>query len=200
MNNTPPGTPLLPIATDLGDFPLDSDGRKSNAEITYTDIVVRHIQSAGRLHTDATQLLFQWWLSFQPGLPQRSDFDIVDHLRIAGHLFLIQVAGDGRFEFRLCGETVVQIVGVNDRGTVCDINGPAATQIEQHYIALANHYNSIVSDRQPRFARGRLTGLYRTHKMFESIDLPLLDETGRVSHIIGAMDAIETLFDDNNEG
>ena len=199
MNRSDPATPMLPTGADMGDFPIDAQGRRENSDITYTDIAVRHLATAARLRTEATLTLFNWWISFAPRIPARDDFDVIDHLRIAGNLFLIQVLEGGRFEFRLCGETVVQIVGVNDRGTICDVNGPAASQIEQHYVALANHYASIVADQTPRSAKGRLTGLYRTHKQFESIDLPLLDAQGQVSHIIGAMDAIEYI-DDEDEG
>ncbi|MET1026912.1 MAG: hypothetical protein ABWY00_07080, partial [Dongiaceae bacterium] len=56
--------------------------------------------------------------------------------------------------------------------------------------ALYDYYKDIVDRRICLRCQGRLALLDADHKRFESIDCPLIDDTGQVARIIGAMDYI----------
>ena len=55
------------------------------------------------------------------------------------------------------------------------------------FAVLARYLETIVDTVQPYRCRGSLLHLGKGHVGFESVDLPLIDEEGRVSHVIGTI-------------
>ena len=131
----------------------------------------------------AVRRLFEWWLGFAPDLPKRSDFDILEMTDIAAHLFLVRMVEPGTFEYRLRGERVSELVGVRGSGDRygCNDDDEGGRQ-------LAEYYQGIVQTRAPFRCLGSFVEGATFATAFEAVDCPLVDETGSVTHIIGAID------------
>ncbi|RED52192.1 hypothetical protein [Aestuariispira insulae] len=126
--------------------------------------------------------LFTWWHGYQPALPTRSDFDILDHIPIAEYIYLYQRLAPGVFQYRLHGEQVQILTGERPDDLVFSIDDGVAV-----FAALAEYLEMIVQTGHPHRCRGSLLHLGKGHVAFESIDLPLADENGGISHVIGTI-------------
>ncbi len=147
------------------------------------DYIVRHfLQGPHFFQSSVVQYLYDWWQGYEPSLPQRKQFDLVEHAAIAPNLFLIKVLGDGRFEYRINGEEVVSLVGVSLKG---EMISP-----DHHDIAMANlarYYQEIVEKKQARACTGNLRPAHMDVLEFETVDCPLVDKNGNITHIVGAI-------------
>ena len=160
-----------------------------DGHITPLNSEIRVITDEAELNSPITRALYSWW-SGQGQIPSRNSFDISDHLSIASHIFLVKVRDRDCFEIRLNGEVVVEALGHSERGTVIRTDNTVISSPDQHHQNQARHYQTIVDDALPRLFRGDFTNLDRRHVQFESVDLPLIDEAGQVTHIIGALDPV----------
>ena len=79
----------------------------------FRKVIRESVTSATDFETDTVRSLYQWWEGFHPELPQRADFEISKHWKIASSLYLLEVLGPGRYLTRLNGETVVAVVGLS---------------------------------------------------------------------------------------
>ncbi len=141
--------------------------------------------NAEELTLPINQQFYKWWRSFAPNIPYRRDFDIVDHAKYAGHTFLIEVVAKKEYQFRLIGEEVKSIVGTNNSGkTLKFIKNPRSDE-EKQQNELINHYSEIVENRCCRACSGNVKFAVASSMTFESIDCPLLNNDGQVSHIVG---------------
>ncbi len=127
--------------------------------------------------------LYEWWLAFAPDIPKRKDFDVLELADVAANLFLVRMIEPGLFEYRLRGERVAEIVGTRGGG---DQYG--SEDEDEGHRQLADYYQGIVQSRTPLRCRGSLLEGTTFANAFESVDCPLVDDTGAVTHIIGAMD------------
>ena len=56
---------------------------------------------------------------------------------------------------------------------------------------LAEYLNQVIESRQAWTCGGTLAHIGREHMRFESIDCPLAEKDGRVTHILGVMVKVE---------
>lgn len=134
------------------------------------------------LKTEPTVQLFNWWKTFHPNLPMRSQFAIDEHWSIASNIYLIEVLEDTSFRYKINGEEVIELVGQNQANTIFDIKG---TQPE--LVNLALHYQAIINENSAMQCYGTLSLFGDRLHDFESVDCPLVDSEGKITHIIGAL-------------
>ena len=143
------------------------------------------IESEQDFESPLTLRLYQWWASFSPNTPSRSDFKIDENWDIAQSIYLVEFLGEGKFHYRINGETVVSLVGKNQAGMTFDIHDslPELTDLAKYYVGIGNL-------KKPVKCRGTLAHVDREFIEFESVDCPLVNAEGEVTHILGVLDAI----------
>ena len=129
-----------------------------------------------------TRRLYQWWHDYSPSLPKRSQFDILEHLPIAEHIYLYRREAPGTFQYRLHGREVQILTGDRPLDLLFSIRDEIPI-----FSALAHYLEQVVSDGIAIRCHGTLRHLERQHIQFESVDLPLADEEGHISHVIGCI-------------
>ncbi len=180
--------PDTPPATD-DDTPLRpaSLGASENGRLHDFSLVERHpaLQDA-RFRCPRVQALHSWWWRFDGAVPERRQFDILEHRAIVNHLFMIEVVNPTRFQFRICGEASSAIVGRDNTHVFLEC-GQAG-----QFGPLACYYAEVVKARQPFRCHGSFHYLDHGLVDFESIDCPVSNETGQITHLIGCIDICET--------
>lgn len=147
------------------------------------DHIVRHFLDGQHFfQSSVVQYLYDWWLGFGPDLPARKQFDLVEHASIAPNLFLIKVLGSGKFEYRINGENVVDLVGVSLKGEVISTDHDEIAMVN-----LSKYYQEIVEHRKARRCTGYLQLAWKEQLPFETVDCPLVGRNGAVTHIVGAI-------------
>lgn len=138
--------------------------------------------------TEPIRRLLQYWRSKCVGgrLPTRRDIDPVALPYILPNLFIVDVRTDEeprrRFRFRLFGTELARVHGRDLTGRTFHESlesGPADGAVR--------HAMSVVEGRAPRFVAGKMHYLKNKDWLrFENCMLPLQDETGAVTMILGA--------------
>lgn len=150
---------------DLRDTPVDGD----------TDFQSRAVGS-----------FYRWWQEAADGSPpNRRLFDVTEHKGVVGKLFLVEVQSDGNFLLKLHGEEVIRMFGRNNTGNLV-MPGDGS----EYGHALHAYYATVVAERRCRICTGTLSMFDRSHIAFESVDCPFVDDSGRVSAIIGVIDKL----------
>ncbi len=139
-----------------------------------------------RFCSPRVQSLHTWWWRFAGAVPQWQHFDILEHRGIINHLFMVAVLSPVRFQFRICGEASAAIVGRDNTHVVLECGQGG------QFGPLACHYAEVVKARQPRKCHGSFHYLDQGLVDFESIDCPLSDAQGRITHLIGCLDICGT--------
>lgn len=105
---------------------------------------------------------------------------------ILQHLFLIRRLGPGRYHYRVRGEEVRRLIGRDDAPDLIDgASGNAFDRELARYLDYACDTGSTMRCYGDFEQRDRLPVL------FESVDLPFLDDGGQRSVILGALCGIE---------
>jgi hypothetical protein len=138
--------------------------------------------------TEPIRRLLQYWRSkcVADRLPARRDIDPVALPHILPNLFILDVHASEephrRFRFRLFGTELARVHGRDLTGrTLHESLEPESAD------GAVRHAMSVVEGRAPRFVAGKM--LYLKNKdwlNFENCMLPLQDETGEVTMILGA--------------
>lgn len=141
------------------------------------------------LQTKATRYLHDWYLtqtSGGMGPISWSSFDLVDHAPIAENLFLVHTENPDAFQFALHGEKVKRLFKDSSwtREYVTADSDEAAKRTLHHC------YRTIIENRCPYVGLISGRGGYIRSHQFESIDLPMTDESGRIVRILGVVDQI----------
>lgn len=160
--------------------------RADHRDDNFDEIRRFDIDGYHRFRTSAVQHIFDWWSSFDPRKPGRSDFELADHVAVAPHLFLIRVLGTAQFEYRLNGEAVVHLVGYSMKGAVFDTEDPAPGRR-----VLAEYYRSLIDAGVCKRCEGVVHFPDLPSQPFESVDCPLFEADGSVSHVLGALAPVE---------
>ena len=139
-----------------------------------------------RFLSPRTRRLYEWWAGFGPSrLPTRRDFDITDHPELASRVFLVEILGANAYRFRVQGEDVLRVVGRNRTGVII------TPEAENPYDGrLCGYYQEIASRRRAMRCVGSARQAFQNYAYFESVDCPLTDEAGAVSHIIGVLEPL----------
>ena len=147
------------------------------------DIEERIVGQSTAFLTPMTRYLHMWWVRSNGGrLPLKRQWDVTEHRPIIANLFLTELMPDGEFRFKLIGEDVIKMLGVNNTGKVVK-NAHRA----DYGHALDEYYRSIVRDPVCKLCRGSLAFAERDFCRFESIDCPLSSDGERVDLVIGVM-------------
>lgn len=145
----------------------------SDNELDSSDLIVR----------DGARKLFVWWRDYVAAngrLPSRNSFDILTMLPHAAHMFLAARLPDGSWAYQLQGEEFKRLFNGGFQEKVQSNMSFAAFQK-----SVPDYLNAVTEGRKCRRSYGMLSGNVRNRNTFESIDCPLSDSTGRVSHVIG---------------
>jgi len=144
----------------------------------------QELTAIGDLRHPTNLRLFAWWKSLYDAAgvpPKRRAFDIADFLRDSTNMFLAARQADGRWCYRIRGEAFLDLYGPERLETCVDkyryrvFEQPVSTYLDR-----------VASGRVCRFTTGVFNCSQFGLKNFESVDCPLIDDNGDVSHIIGA--------------
>ncbi|MTI08901.1 PAS domain-containing protein [Curvivirga aplysinae] len=149
-------------------------------------IEVSELKSIDDLSMWRNQQIYEWWTNVPSGSPQKSDFKIENHIRIAGGLFLLQRLAYQKFKYLICGEEINIITGRQSHGFTFELKPPEYVGYD-NFNQLIEHYEMIVETKKPYFCTGSSSLLGVKNSGFESIDCPLFDDEGNVTHIIGSL-------------
>jgi len=142
----------------------------------------RLVKNKNELTCQMTRTLYDWWSSYTPDFPSRSDFDIIKVPTLASNIYLVEVLGPGKYLYRLCGETVGHLVGHAYRMVEISLDSP---KIEDS--TFAKYLDDLIANRAACSCSGDLAFFEKDFLSFESFDCPLADETGTITHFIGVM-------------
>ncbi|MEP3246103.1 MAG: PAS domain-containing protein [Sneathiella sp.] len=140
------------------------------------------VTSPDQLKSSLPRALYAWWQTFLPELPSRANFDITKHRELVSNIFLIEVVGDGHFLYRLHGERVTQLVGRSNHNT----RFSAESSLLDDRL-LAEHLHNVITARAAYHCFGNLSMFDREFIQFESLDCPLADAEGNITHILGVL-------------
>ena len=163
---------------DIGDR---QDGRNDN----FLNIYRYPVYDRSVFQTEPTLSLYDWWMTFQPDAPSWEDFDIVLHGGYASYIYLIKVLDTDYYEYRLHGDQVSRLVGNTKHGVKFTLDDDLPSRR-----TLAAYCHEICESKAPRRCDGTLNLTGNQITAFESLDCPLIDGTGKVTHIIGAISDI----------
>lgn len=154
---------------------------------TLQGIEVAELTSVDQLLRPKNRHLFEWWSGISGRAPKRSDFIIDEHIRIASNLFLAERLGSRKYTFLVCGEEICNITGRKSHKVTFEPK-PKDYVGSDNYNQLIEHYEKIVATKKAHFCMGNTLILGKRNSGFESVDCPLFDEDGNVSHIIGTIE------------
>ncbi len=156
-----------------------SDG---NREDNFQLIEQKIINSAADLNCEPTKKLFEWWNSYSPQPPAREDLDIANFPSLAPHLYLIEYVSSGEYMYRLCGDSVGNLIGNHYRMVNISLNSEKYDDRK-----LAEYLEGIKQRTTASGCTGNLSFVDREFIKFESVDCPLTDKAGNLTHFIGAL-------------
>ncbi len=162
--------------TALNDQPftvLNDFAKITDHELIDPSIIVR----------DGARKLYNWWSGYvtrHGTLPTRQAFDILTMLPHAADMFLAARTGEGNWTYQLQGEEFKRLF---NGGFQKDVEINCSFAAFPHTVT--EYLTSVASGRVCRRSHGTLNGSIKNRNTFESIDCPLIDPKGRVSHIIG---------------
>jgi hypothetical protein len=129
-----------------------------------------------------TKDLFHWWRSHSPNLPSRADFDISKVPSLAGNIYLIEKLSNGKYLYRLCGNTVGDLIGNHYRMVEISLSSEPYEDRQ-----LTEYLDEISKTSSPSRCRGDLSFVDRGFIKFESLDCPLFDKDGNITHFVGVI-------------
>ncbi|MBX3504494.1 MAG: PAS domain-containing protein [Parvibaculum sp.] len=151
-----------------------------------------HVQNGARLIAPAElsnaelRELWRYWLAKRPGdrLPVYGNMDPIRFPRLLPRTFVIRVGREPvSFTYTLVGEANIEAHGTNFKGR--DVRDLDATW-PGYGASLHEFYTLVTGKAEAMAACGTMTFLDRGFCHFEAVYLPLADEHGRVSRILGA--------------
>lgn len=152
---------------------LNGFARISDDVIDDSNVIIR----------DGARKLFGWWSDYTQrhgGPPSRNSFDILSMLPFAAHMFLAGRTSDGGWSYLLQGEEFKRLYNGGFQNNV--VTNQSFTAFSK---SVPDYLDTVAESRQCRRSYGTLSGAVRNKNTFESIDCPLVDGSGKVSHIIG---------------
>lgn len=129
-----------------------------------------------------------WWCRASGAgaqMPRKLDFDIIHHFDLAPNLFLAERGDDGRFRYRIRGETILWMFGGLQRG-----RSVAAYASEEFQQNIEDYYNDVLAKGFPVLLRGDLRFVNGLGAAFESLDCPLAGPDGTPRYILGLADLV----------
>jgi hypothetical protein len=122
------------------------------------------------------------WEALRDGdaLPNAALIDPLNLRKHLGNLFMVRVGEEGQeFVYSLIGTRIAEILARDSTGLRVEQTFP-----EGH--PALDLYRLIYRERRPVRTHGRLNWVNKDYKSFESVMLPLVDDTGQVVKMLGA--------------
>lgn len=140
------------------------------------------------LKSETTRAMYAWYMgnSVQGPAPWAL-FDFLDHFAVAENLFLVHTEQPQALQITLHGENVKRLLGESSwtrEILTADVDMPAKR-------SLFNYYTTIIREGRPYYCEIFGRGGYIHNRHFESIDLPLVDDAGKVIRILGVLGVVE---------
>ena len=168
---------MLSVSYDTGD-----------RDFAFLDALETPIESPLRdirqLSHRTTRRLFGWWsawVSEHAAPPRRTQFDILQFLPEAANLYLAAKDADGNWNYRVRGEKFLRIFGPAEHGERASL---------YHYrpfpLSVADYLERVALEGSCRCTKGTLRDNASGLPRFESLDCPLLDDSGQPHYMIGA--------------
>ncbi|MGO1119877.1 PAS domain-containing protein [Rhodovibrionaceae bacterium A322] len=167
----------------------------SHFATTVRDIKSGPVSAASDLITAPAQELFDWWQSnqqpasplYRSGTPPlRASFDILDHAGLAKNLFLIKRLAPGRYDYRIIGEDTRFLLGSR-----LAMNERVKLFVTGFTQSVPDYLDFVCDQACPQHTRGLRTWPDRQPAAFEGLDCPMVDHSGRISHIIGTVCSLD---------
>ncbi|WP_419905244.1 hypothetical protein [Kiloniella sp.] len=152
----------------------------------FTKVLRSLATDCSQFKTEACKEVFEWWQSYQPDMPQKNQFDILDHIEKAPNIFLIAVLGNGQFRYCLHGEEVVRLVGKSQAGTLFSVDNA-----DNDLSRFARFLEELCSKKSAMHSYGTLDAHGKSYLNFESLDFPLVDEQGVITHTVGLITLVD---------
>ena len=157
-------------------------------------VMIARALSEERMRSPIVREAYRYWASKQRAglLPARADIDPIDIPRVLPHISLVErETGTGRFRCRLCGSSLVDILGRDPTGKYLDEVYPDFESSESR-----RYRDQVFEMGKPSHRIGRPTLRFpRDFVSVERLYLPLAEVGHRVSMVMGVMvftmDALE---------
>lgn len=149
----------------------------------FSGISDNELIDSGVIVRPGARALFSWWSDYvarHDRLPTRNSFDILNMLPHAAHMFLAARLPDDGWSYQLQGEEFKRLYnGGFEQDSVTRTSFAAFSKSVPEYLDI------VARNRKCRRSFGKLARGPRNRDTFESIDCPLIDNYGNVSHVIG---------------
>ncbi len=140
------------------------------------------VENIDQLMSPLSRSLYNWWSGFSPKMPSRADFDITQHRDLPSNVFLVEKLENGDFHYRLHGELVTQLVGRSNQNVTFSKDSDVLDDR-----LLADHLGNVIKARTAFQCHGDLSAFNRDFIRFESLDCPLANQDGHITHILGVI-------------
>ncbi len=151
-----------------------------------------------RVETEPSRLLLEYWgtLPREKGIPAKADLDVVQMPRpLLPHLFLLEFDySPFRAVFRLQGTFMTNSLGQSFTGKEI-ANGLLGHETDR----VLQQMERLASSQVPYITKECLVSETGVKLAIEVVHLPLLDEEGKTSHLIGSLTPVQgnpSRFDD----
>lgn len=156
-----------------------------------TELQIEHrlLDDLGLLRSPQTRAMYDWYRDHrdcEEGPVQWAVFDLLDHAPLAENFFLVNTEDPEAVQIALHGEKVRRLLG-NSTWTKDVIREDDALPEKR---SLFQYYRVIIRDRRAHYCEIFGRGGYLRNNHFESIDLPMVDEEGKVVRILGVLGVI----------
>lgn len=137
-----------------------------------------------KIRNTELQSLYRYWLNARsgPGMPRRVDIDPLEMVRWLPHLYLVDVLPDGGYFYRLAGEEIRHLYG-------CRVGGRRLEEVFDGTIRelKVNLLNRVRLDRRVVYCQNSFLNHSNAYATVDRLLLPLVDESDRVSQILGCV-------------
>ncbi|MEH6496472.1 MAG: PAS domain-containing protein [Pseudomonas marincola] len=156
----------------------DASARSDNFRL----INRKRLENLSQLTRTPTRTLFQWWQSYAPKNPSREDFDITKLPSLASHIYLIEVTAPGKYLYRLCGQRAGFLIGKTHRMTPISAESESLEDRK-----LVDYLDTLFNEGTCCYCTGDLSFFEGNIVKFESVDCPLRNAAGDVTHFVGVL-------------
>ena len=150
---------------------------------------VEVLENGQAIHSPMIRKYFDWWESFGPCLPSIADFDAFPYPDLEPNLFKVEMLYAGRFRFMGRGRMAAKILGGSNLGVEISAHvRDGDSQLAKEHERLARYYDTVALNLQCSRCAGTLQSINFMDVGFESLDSPIGNADGTVTHIIGIID------------
>ena len=134
----------------------------------------------------ALRELYAYWskVAGDDAIPQKSNFELIDLLDVSSEILILDLVSPGLdFRFRLVGTDIIDRLGVDPTGDLI-----SSYPLNAFWMSAIEICRRVVLERRP-YWRPPLSSSYpdKSFLTVQAVVLPLLNDTGDVTRIVGLM-------------